>query len=94
MRQRTRKGTSKNRGGARKGGKERRRPFARRAEELAAAIGIMVRRRIGQRPLKTEVGGLTRTRSTSANTRAMRAYKITIKNGRRIGRGRKRVRPG
>jgi hypothetical protein len=95
MRRRTKAGTSKNHGGARKGGRQRRIPFARRAEELAAGLGIMVRRaKVGRkRPLRTERGGESRTRSVSADTRGMAGAKITVRRGRKIGLGRKRVRP-
>ena len=94
MRQRTKAGTSKRHGGASRGGKHRRFRFARRAEELAASLGrLFGRQKAGRkRPLKTERGGKTRTRSVSANTRRLRAAKTTVKDGRKIGLGRKRVR--
>jgi hypothetical protein len=96
MRQRTKAGTSKRHGGASKGGKQRRFRFARRVEELAASLGIMLtRQKAGRkRPLRMARGGKSRTRSVSADTRRWRAAKTTVKKGRKIGLGRKRVRPG
>jgi hypothetical protein len=95
MRQQTKAGTSKRHGGARKGGKHRRLRFARRVEQLAASLGMLRRQKAGRkRPLKMEFGGKSRTRSVSADTRRWRAAKTTVKKGRKIGLGRKRVRPG
>lgn len=93
MRQRTKAGTSRQHGGARKGGTRRRTRFARRAEEFAAAVGAMLtRNKMGRkRPLKTERGGVTRTRSIGADTRQTRGTKINRRDGRKIGLGRKRV---
>jgi hypothetical protein len=96
MRQRTKAGTSRRRGGASKGGRQQRFRFARRVEELAASLGLMLgRQKAGRRrPLRTERGGKSRTRSVNANTRRWRAAKTTVKKGRKIGLGRKRVRSG
>jgi hypothetical protein len=93
MRQRTKAGTSKERGGARKGGRQRRIRFARRAEEFAAAVGVLLtREKVGQkRPLKTERGGQSKTRSAGADTRRQKGTKVTKRDGRKIGLGRKRV---
>lgn len=89
-------GTSRKRGGATKGGKQRRSPFARRAEELSAFLGRMRRRKkVGRaRPLRTERGGWSRTRSVSARTRKLAGAKTTVRRGRKLGLGRKRVRRG
>lgn len=89
----TRAGTSRKRGGARKGGKQRRAPFARRAEDLSAFLGRMLRRKkVGRaRPLRTERGGWRRTRSVGASTRRLAGAKTTVRRGRKLGLGRKRV---
>jgi hypothetical protein len=94
MRQRTKAGTSRNRGGARKGGRQRRFRFARRAEELAAALGRMLGRdKAGRKhPMKTERGGGRKTRRVSVYTRGLAGARITKRKGRKIGLGRKRVR--
>lgn len=78
---------------ARTGGKQRRWPFARRAEELASSLGVMLRRKkVGRtRPMRTERGGERRTRSVSADTRKLAGAKTTVSRGRKLGLGRKRV---
>jgi hypothetical protein len=94
MRRRSKAGTSRQGSVAGSGGRRRRFAVARRAEELAVALGMRVRRgKARRRPVKTELGGKTRTRSSNAYTRGIRGSKITRRGGRKIGLGRKRVRP-
>jgi hypothetical protein len=91
-------GTSRRLRAVRNGTKRRRILFARRAEELAAQVGVLLGRKSvkagRKRPLKTERGGEHATRSVSADTRGIKGAKISTRNGRKIGLGRKRVRPG
>lgn len=83
---------------ARNSTKRRRIAFAQRAEELAAQLGVLLGRKATKagrkRPLKTERGGKSTTRSVGADTRGIKGAKIRTRNGRKIGLGRKRVRPG
>jgi|HigsolmetaAR206D_1030411.scaffolds.fasta_scaffold01599_10 hypothetical protein len=78
--------------------RRRRLAFARRAEELAAQVGVYLGRKLSKagrkRPLRTERGGRHATRSASAVTRGVRGVRIRRRHGRRLGLGRKRVRPG
>ncbi|WP_148086489.1 hypothetical protein [Micromonospora sp. HM5-17] len=78
--------------------KRRRLAFARRAEEFAAQVGVLLGRKATKagrkRPLRTERGGRHTTRSVSAVTRGIRGVRIRSRHGRRVGLGRKRVRPG
>lgn len=82
---------------ARNSTKRRRISFAMRAEELAAQVGVLIGRKSvkagRKRPLKTERGGRNTTRSVSADTRGIKGVKIRRRSGRKIGLGRKRVRP-
>lgn len=82
---------------ARNSTKRRRIAFAQRAEELAAQVGVMLGRKATKagrkRPLKTERGGMSTTRSVGADTRGIKGAKIRRRQGRKIGLGRKRVRP-
>ncbi|MEO3818729.1 hypothetical protein [Plantactinospora sp. B24E8] len=47
-----------------------------------------------KRPMKTERGGRHTTRSVRADTRGIAGTRVSMRKGRRIGRGRKRIRPG
>ncbi|MFB6391916.1 hypothetical protein [Polymorphospora lycopeni] len=81
----------------RNGTKRRRVAFAMRAEELAAQLGVLVGRKAAKagrkRPLRTERGGQHATRSAGAVTRGVKGTRMSRRNGRKLGLGRKRVSP-
>ncbi|MEV4756035.1 hypothetical protein AB0J86_13105 [Micromonospora sp. NPDC049559] len=72
--------------------------FAQRAEEFAAQVGVLLGRKARKagrkRPLKIERGGRHATRSVGRATRGIKAVKINVRNGRKVGRGRKRLGSG